>query len=121
MSLTNKEMTITVTEEEYRKELEQGLTDDETLKPGKYKVRRSPWAEKLKGKKLKVSIYLDADILEYFRQRAEPPHAAPYQTQINNELRRVMENDSPDATSLENDILNNKEFLRALKKTLASV
>jgi len=121
MSLTNKEMTITVTEEEYRKELEQGLTDDETLKPGKYKVRRSPWAEKLKGKKLKVSIYLDADILEYFRQRAKPPHAAPYQTQINNELRRVMENDSPDATSLENDILNNKEFLRALKKKLASV
>ncbi len=59
-------MTIEVTEEEYKKELEQGFTDDETLKPGTYKVRRSPWAQKLKGKKLKVSIYLDADILEYF-------------------------------------------------------
>jgi len=120
MSLTNKEMTITVTEEEYRKELEQGLTDDETLKPGKYKVRRSPWAEKLKGEKLKVSIYLDADILEYFRQRAKPPHAAPYQTQINNELRRVMEN-SQENGNLENDILNNKKFLRALKEKLATV
>ena len=120
MSLTNKEMTITVTEEEYRKELEQGLTDDETLKPGKYKVRRSPWAEKLKGKKLKVSIYLDADILEYFRQRAEPPHAAPYQTQINNELRKVMEG-SQENGNLENDILNNEEFLRALKEKLETV
>jgi len=121
MSLTNKEMTITVTEEEYRKELEQGLTDDETLKPGKYKVRRSPWAEKLKGKKLKVSIYLDADILEYFRQRAKPPHAAPYQTQINNELRKIMETDALGIGSLENDILNNEEFLRALKEKLATV
>ena len=113
-------MTITVTEEEYRKELEQGLTDDETLKPGKYKVRRSPWAEKLKGKKLKVSIYLDADILEYFRQRAKSPHAAPYQTQINNELRKVMEG-SQENGNLENNILNNEEFLRALKEKLASV
>ncbi len=121
MSSTNKEMTIEVTEEEYKKELEQGLTDDETLKPGTYKVRRSPWAQKLKGKKLKVSIYLDSDILEYFRQRAKPPHAAPYQTQINNELRRVMENDSRDAASKLNDILNNEEFLRALKEKLAAV
>ena len=114
-------MTITVTEEEYRKELEQGLTDDETLKPGNYKVRRSPWAEKLKGKKLKVSIYLDADILEYFRQRAAPPHAAPYQTQINNELRKIMETGAQGNGSLENDILNNQEFLRALKEKLATV
>ncbi len=121
MSLTNKEMTITVTEEEYRKELEQGLTDDETLKPGKYKVRRSPWAEKLKGKKLKVSIYLDSEVLEYFRARAEKEHAAPYQTQINNELRRVMENDAQGNKSLENDILNNEEFLRALKEKLETV
>ncbi len=114
-------MTITVTEEEYRKELEQGLTDDETLKPGKYKVRRSPWAEKLKGKKLKVSIYLDADILEYFRQRAEPPHAAPYQTQINNELRKIMETNAQGSGNLENEILNNEEFLRALKEKLATI
>ncbi|HXG84544.1 MAG TPA: BrnA antitoxin family protein [Pyrinomonadaceae bacterium] len=121
MSLTNKEISITVTDEEYRKELEQGLTDDETLKPGKYKVRRSPWAEKLKGKKLKVSIYLDADIVEYFRRRAEAPHAAPYQTQINNELRKIMENDMRGNGGLENDILNNEEFLRALKEKLATV
>ncbi len=121
MSLTNKEISITVTEEEYKKELELGLTDDETLKPGTYKVRRSPWAAKLKGKKLKVSIYLDSDILEYFRKRAEPPQAAPYQTQINNELRKIMEADAKGNGTLENDILNNEEFLRALKEKLATV
>jgi hypothetical protein len=32
-----------------------------------------------------------------------------------------MENDSTDAASLEKDILNNEEFLRALKEKLATV
>lgn len=114
-------MTVTVTEEEYEEEIKQGLTDEETLKPGTYKVRRSPWAAKLKGKKLKVSIYLDSDVLEYFRKRAEPPHAAPYQTQINNELRKIMENDSTDAASKLNGILNDEAFLRALKEKLETV
>ena len=56
MNTTEKKMTITVTEEEYREELEKGFTDDEVLKPGKYKVERSPWAEKLKGTSKDISI-----------------------------------------------------------------
>jgi len=155
MNTTDKELTYTVTEKEYREGLAKGWTDDDMLKPGKYKVRRSrfvvkqkeenlteneldsqldkmkrlprgsskakPNATNLENCKVKISLYIDGDILEYFRQRAEPPHAAPYQTQINNELRRIMENDSTDAASLEKDILNNEEFLRALKEKLASV
>jgi uncharacterized protein (DUF4415 family) len=122
MSKTTKNRIYTVTEEEYRAELAQGLTEDEVMKPGKYKVRRSPWAEKLKNtNKVKVSMYLDEVVVEYFRARAESPNAAPYQTQINNELRRIMENDSREAQSIENDILNNEEFLRALKEKLETV
>jgi len=153
MNTTDKELTYTVTEKEYKEGLAKGWTDDDMLKPGKYKVRRSrfvvkqensseqksdsqldkmkrlprgsfkakPNATKLENCKVKVSLYLDGDVLEYFKKRAAPPHAAPYQTQINNELRRVMENDSTDATSLENDILNNEEFLRALKEKLETV
>ncbi len=41
--------------------------------------------------KVRVTMYLDADVLAYFKQRAEAPNAAPYQTQINNELRALME------------------------------
>lgn len=41
--------------------------------------------------KVRVTMYLDADVLEYFKRRAEAPNAAPYQTQINGELRRMME------------------------------
>jgi hypothetical protein len=75
----------------------------------------------LENCKVKISMYLDADIVEYFRTRADSPNAAPYQTQINNELRRIMENDSRDAASIENEILNDEEFLRALKGKLEEV
>ena len=122
MNKTAKDLTYIVTEEEYQAELAEGLTEDEVMKPGRYKVRRSPWAEKLKKtNKVKVSMYLDEVVVEYFRKRAESPDAAPYQTQINNELRRVMENDSREIQSIENDILNNEEFLRALKEKLEMV
>jgi uncharacterized protein (DUF4415 family) len=46
---------------------------------------------KLSDCKVRVTMYLDADVLEYFKDRAARPNAAPYQTQINAELRRVME------------------------------
>ncbi len=121
MNTTDKELTYTVTEEEYQKGLAKGWTDDDMLKPGKYKVRRSRFVVKPREAKVKVSLYIDGDILEYFRNRAAPPHAAPYQTQINNELRLIMENDSKENASLESDILNNKEFLRALKQKLETV
>ena len=122
MSKKDKESTYVVTEEEYQAELASGLTEDEVMKPGTYKARRSPWAAKLKKTgKVKVSIYLDGDVVEYFRKRAEQPNAAPYQTQINNELRTVMENGSGVAGEVESDILNNKKFLKALKKKLETL
>ena len=117
----DKEFTFVQTEEEYQKGLAKGWTDDDMLRPGTYKFRRSRFINKKKNSKMKISLYIDSDILEYFRRRSESPRAAPYQTQINNELRRIMENDSPDAASLENDILNNEEFLRALKEKLTTV
>ena len=122
MSKTAKNQTYIVTEEEYRAELAQGLTEDEVMKPGTYKVRRSPWSEKLKNtNKVKVSIYLDEVVVEYFRQRAGSPNAAPYQTQINNALRRVMENDKGGKAKLEPSILDDTEFLRALKEKLETI
>lgn len=49
-----------------------------------------PGAVKLSDCKVRVTMYLDADVLEYFKGRAGLPNAAPYQTQINSELRAVM-------------------------------
>lgn len=122
MSKTDKLPDYVVTEEEYRAELASGLTEDEVMKPGTYKVRRSPWAEKLKNAgKVKITIYLDGEVVEYFRVRAEQPNAAPYQTQINSELRKIMENSSGNAATVEEDLLKNEKFLRALKKKLETV
>ncbi len=122
MSKKDKLPDYVVTEEEYRAELASGLTEDEVMKPGTYKVRRSPWAEKLKKSgKVKITIYLDGEVVEYFRDRAEQQNAAPYQTQINNELRKVMESGSTDTQSVERDMLNDKKFLKALKKKLEAV
>lgn len=78
-------------------------------------------ATDLKNCKVKISMYLDADILEYFRLRADQPNTAPYQTQINHELRKVMENGSVETAKVEKDILNDKKFLKALKKKLEAV
>lgn len=86
---------------------------------GSFKAK--PSETSLKNCKVKITMYLDADILEYFKQRAEQPNAAPYQTQINNELRKVMENGSVETASVERDILNDKKFLKALKKKLETV
>ena len=122
MNKNKSEMVYIQTEEEYKKGLAKGWTDEDMLKPGTYQVRRSPWAAKLKNaKRIKVSIYLEDEVVTYFRQRAEQPNAAPYQTQINNELRRIMENDKNGKVNLDKNILEDTEFLRALKEKLETV
>ncbi|MGI8638341.1 MAG: BrnA antitoxin family protein [Pyrinomonadaceae bacterium] len=100
-------------------ELDSQLDKMKRLPRGSFKAK--PNATRLENCKVKISLYIDGDVLEHFRQRAEPPHAAPYQTQINNELRKIMENNAPGNGNLENDILNNEEFLRALKEKLATI
>ena len=111
----------TMIEEEIstEKELDEKLDKMKRLPRGSFKPKKG--ATDLNNCKVKISLYLDSDILAYFRERAEQPNAAPYQTQINNELRRIMENDSREIKSIENDILNNEEFLRALKEKLATI
>lgn len=117
----DKELVYDMTQEEYDDGLSKGWDADDMLSVGKHTFRRSRWSQKLKGSKVKVSIYLDGAVVEYFRSRAEQPNAAPYQTQINNELRRVMENGSGDSSRVEEDMLNNEKFLKALKEKLAAV
>lgn len=89
------------------------------LPRGSFKPRQG--ATDLKNCKVKITLYVDADILDFFKKRAEQPNAAPYQTQINNELRKVMENGTKEAATVERDILNDRKFLKALKKKLETV
>ncbi len=66
----------------------------------------------LKDAKVRVTIYLDADILDYFKNRAKMPNSAPYQTQINNELRGVMQSDRGEGRYA--DLVNDERFIEAV-------
>jgi uncharacterized protein (DUF4415 family) len=69
-------------------------TSKEAKKAGLKRIERRHFAKKGESKlsdcKVRVSINLDADILEYFKDRTGAPDVVSYQTQINNELRCVM-------------------------------
>jgi uncharacterized protein (DUF4415 family) len=45
--------------------------------------------------KIRITILLDQDVLQYFKARAAQPGAEPYQTQINRALRDSMAQGSP--------------------------
>ncbi len=123
----NKEFTVEVTKEEHERQLAEGLREDEILSAGKHKFKRGGFRErhpnfKAKDAKTRINICVDSDILNHFRKRAENPNSAPYQTQINNELRAVMERDLAqekaeiDATAKK--LLDDDEFLTALAEKL---
>lgn len=71
--------------------------------------------------KVQITMKIDVDVLNYFKERASEPNSAPYQTQINNELRAIMEKEKEKGKSKKSkndfeDLLNNKKFLKALAK-----
>ena len=72
--------------------------------------------------KVQITMKIDLDVLNYFKERASEPNSAPYQTQINNELRAIMKKNgkakgkSKKAKNGFEDLLSNKKFLKALAK-----
>src|SRR6266478_6429235 len=75
---------------------------------GKYAQRA-----KSEGSKVRITMYLDMDIYNYFQKRAERANAAGYQTQINEELRLAMERDKTGKSAF-SDLINNREFIAAV-------
>jgi uncharacterized protein (DUF4415 family) len=70
--------------------------------------------------KTRITLYLDNDVLAYFKRRAAQRHAAPYQTQINNELRAVMEREATDRASQYEALVNDEAFIAAVAAKLAT-
>ncbi|HEX8096988.1 MAG TPA: BrnA antitoxin family protein [Pyrinomonadaceae bacterium] len=90
-------------------------TSERTQRAGLRRIARRhvarPGETKLSDAKVKITLYVDADVLEYFKGRAARPHAAPYQTQINNELRAVMEQNRRDPYA---GLVNDERFIAAV-------
>ena len=127
MNKTDKELILEVTQEEYDEAMAKGWNDDDIQKPGKHKYRRTTrvaTAEEIlpSNIKIQVTLRLDLDVLEHFKKRALPTNAAPYQTQINAELRKTMEQDlSDEAKEINKNIetlMTNKDFIRAVAEQL---
>lgn len=128
-----KEIIVDVTEAEYRRELATGLHEDEVLKPGRHKFKRGGFLARHSIEpnraaapvKVRVSIDLDLDVLNYFKQRAASPDAVPYQTQINDILHEAMERDlASGVTSFvpqTEALLADRRFIEAVAKQVKSV
>src|SRR5262249_55270164 len=78
-------------------------------------------------KNVRVNLYLDEDVVAYFKERAAQPHVAPYQTQINQTLREAMRKDStvqpqaPGVAKLRAALLKDEEFIEALAERVGKV
>jgi uncharacterized protein (DUF4415 family) len=95
------------------------IIDNETeFKERFKKVPRPNFLNKFgkpKETKNRITISLDADILEFFKERASQKGSLPYQTQINNELRKVMENLKQNRGEvITMDMLDNPNFIATL-------
>jgi uncharacterized protein (DUF4415 family) len=99
-------------------------TSKEAKKAGLKRIERKHTAKKgevkLSDCKVRITINFDADVLEFFKKRAESPISAPYQTQINAELRRIMESENAnnDLSRTAAELLQNDRFIIALKDRL---
>ena len=101
-----------------------GIDEEALLEPEPNKFMRGLFKTKMhpvepKQAKVRISIYLDADVLAYFRARAAQPNAAPYQTQINNELRAIMEPQAPKPVSVQTETQINNESRAIMEPQVA--
>jgi uncharacterized protein (DUF4415 family) len=71
--------------------------------------------------KVRISLYLDNDLLKWFKGRAQKPGSDTYQTLINKALRAYMEETQKEGPSIKDELLQDEEFLSRLAKKLKRV
>jgi len=93
------------------------MREDYDLKRLKVK-RRGPLrgleGAKPDSAKVRVTIALDRDVVAHFKTEAEKPGALPYQTQINQALRRVAFGEVGGSEAVKAALLEDKDFLSAV-------
>jgi uncharacterized protein (DUF4415 family) len=113
----------------FKRTWEEPASDEEDARvEEEFRFDPKRWERLPRGvKKVRVNIYLDDDVVAYFKARAAQPHAAPYQTQINQTLREAMQRDSAPqaqasgAAELRAVLLKDKEFIEALAERIGKV
>ena len=119
---TKRAIKIEVTQQQIDDMRARGIDEDAIPAIGKHTYhRRSRRLEPARAK-IKITMFIDADVLQHFRKRSEQPDAPAYQTQINSELRATMERDlqreQSELTVIEERLVNNPRFIEALSEKL---
>jgi uncharacterized protein (DUF4415 family) len=72
--------------------------------------------------KIRITIALDKEVVDYFKTQAQSSGALPYQTQINRALRQLMKQrhdaDHDSVAELKTELLHDSAFIRELAKKL---
>ncbi len=119
---TDKSFEAEYTEQDIDEMRQKGVSEEDLPSVGKHTFRRSRFITKRSEQKLKVTIMLDADILDFYKERAAEQGNLPYQTQINRELRKAMEKaKQPKSEFVTLEMLENPAFLSDLAKKLKKV
>lgn len=116
------EYILEITQEKYNEMKARGIDEEEIPSVGKHIFRRRTRKINPREAKIKMTMFIDYDILQHFRSRADKPNAAPYQTQINQELRAAMERDLAEEENKLDEVakklLSNPKFLEAISEKL---
>jgi len=79
-------------------------------------------AESTASNKVRITISLDQGVVEYFKAEATHPGALPYQTQINQALRKLIDrrhgSAHDDIEKIKTELLHDPAFIRQLTKVV---
>jgi len=97
--------------------------NEEAFKKRFKRIPRPKFLDKVKGKALKdcksrITIMIDADIIEHFKKLSEETGTG-YQTLINQTLRNSIDLEKTILSEVKEDLLKDKDFLESLKTALA--
>ena len=98
-------------------------TSPEMAARGLRRITRPKFLDKVKGKALKdcksrITIMIDADIIEHFKKLSEETGRG-YQTLINQTLRDSIDLEKTILSEVKEDLLKDRNFLEDLKTALA--
>jgi uncharacterized protein (DUF4415 family) len=116
---TSKTFESEYTEADIDEMRQQGVEEEYLPSVGKHTFRRARHITPRREQKLKVTILLDADLIDFYKEQAAKLGNLPYQTQINQELRKAMENaKKPPSEVVTIEMLENPQFLANLASKL---
>ena len=114
MIMSNNEEDIDFSEENFKRRFKKVSRKD--LPEA---IQNMPKNVSLRECKSRITIYLDADIVLYFKEMAENSGAG-YQTLINQSLRAIVEAQrQPESSDIKQEILQDRQFLQELKEALS--